>query len=141
GGGPRSRCGRREERLPARAALGRQPEPDDLPLQGDAARREHAGAHGFTEPLEVLRVRGAVVDEEIAVHLRDLGVTAVEAAAAGGVDEAPGAPPRRILERRAARALTDGLMRLAVLRHFLHGGEDGGGVAGAALERRLREDE
>src|SRR5690606_23430598 len=82
----------------------------DLPLQLDAARCAHTRAHGLSEPLDVLSGRLPVVDEEVAVHLRDHGTTDAQAPAAGRVDQFPGAVLGRVLECRAAGALLDRLM-------------------------------
>src|SRR6476619_1668100 len=72
------------------AAL-RQALADDLPLQGHAAGLANASAHSLAQPLDVLGRGVAVVDQEVAVHLRHLGAADAETAAAGLVDQLPGA--------------------------------------------------
>ena len=74
------------------------------------------------------------------MHLGDLRAADAEPATACFVDEAPGAGPRRVLERRAAGALLDRLVALAVVGDLLHLADDLGGIAGRALEQRLGED-
>src|SRR5581483_12262641 len=105
----RSSCQHLYELFTRRMAGRRHAEADDLPLQGHAARLAHARAHGLPQPLDVLGRGVAVVDEEVAVHLRHLGAADAKAAAAGLVDQLPGARARRVLEGRAAGALADGL--------------------------------
>src|SRR5580692_4927362 len=80
----------------------RHPNALDLPLELDAARLVHAPAHLFAQRLDIGGAGVAAVDEEIAVHLRDLRITDDEPATAGGVDELPGLPAGRVLEGRAA---------------------------------------
>ena len=69
-------------------------------------------------------VAGAAVDEEIAVHGRDLRVADDEPAAAGAVDQLPGLGARRVLEGRAAGLFPDRLRGLARAGDALHLGQD-----------------
>src|SRR5437764_7411894 len=85
----------------------RHSDPLDLPVQRDAGILLHALAHGLAQRLDVGGGGTAEVDQEIAVHLRHLGVAELEAPAAGGVDELPGLMSRRVLEGRAAGAALD----------------------------------
>src|SRR5437868_337398 len=62
----------------------------------------------------------AGIDEEIAVHLRDLRAADAQTSAAGGVDQLPRAMARRVLEGRAAGLFANRLRRLAVALHLLH---------------------
>ena len=64
--------------------------------------------------------RVAGVDQEIAVHFRDLRAADAQAPAAGGVDQLPGAVARRILEGRAAGLFADRLRGLAMVLHLVH---------------------
>ena len=50
----------------------------------------HAAAHLLAQRLDLVAARLAVIDEEIAVELRDLRIPQAQAAAAGGVDQLPG---------------------------------------------------
>ena len=74
------------------------------------------------------------------MHLGDLGAADAQAAAAGLVDQLPGAVAGRVLERRAAGALADRLVLLAIVGDLVHLLEDRGRIAGRALVERLRED-
>ncbi len=76
-----------------------------------------SGADGFAERFDVMRGGVADVDQEITVHLRDLGATDLQAATAGSVDQFPGAVAGRILEGRAAGLFPDRLCGLAVGLH------------------------
>src|SRR5688572_17081776 len=60
------------ERFAGRAAGKRLAEADDFPLQRDGRARLDARAYGLAETLDVLGGGAGVVDEEVAVHLRDL---------------------------------------------------------------------
>src|SRR5262249_490241 len=113
---------------------------DDLPLQLVAARSPDPGAHRLAQPLDVLGGGVAVVDQEVAVHVRDLRTADAQAAAAGPVDEPPAALARRVFEGGAAGALLARLVRLAVLGPLVHVLEDRRLLPGAALVERLRED-
>src|SRR3954465_14276904 len=62
----------------------------------------------------------AGIDEEIAVHFRDLRPSHAQAAAAGGVDQFPGAVAGRILEGRAAGLFADRLRGFAMVLHLVH---------------------
>ena len=64
--------------------------------------------------------RRAGVDQEIAVHLRHLRAADTQAAAAGGVDQLPGAVAGRILEGRSAGLFADRLRGLAVVLYLVH---------------------
>src|SRR5690606_4434618 len=70
------------------------------------------------------RGRLPLVDEEIAVHLGNLRAADAQAAAAGRVDELPGAVTRRILEGGSASSLARRLVLLAVLGNLFHLLED-----------------
>ena len=83
-------------------------------------RRLDARAHRLAQALDVLAGGVAVVDQEVAVHLGHLGAADAKAAAAGGVDQLPGAGARRVLEGGAAGALLDRLVGLAVLGDLVH---------------------
>ena len=86
------------------------------------------------------RRRVAVVDEEIAVHLRHMRAAHAQAPAARRVDQLPGAVAGRVLEGRSAGAAFDGLVGFPVLGHIAHGRFDLGWIAGGAFVRRLGED-
>src|SRR5262245_65075353 len=81
----------------------------DLPVERDARCLLHALAHGLAQCLDIGSGRGTEIDQEVAVHLRHLGVADLEPATAGSVDELPGLLPRRVLEGRAAGAALDRL--------------------------------
>src|SRR3712207_5702590 len=87
----------------------RDADPLDLPFELHARHVPHPPADLFPEALDVGGLRLAVVDQEVAVHLRDLRIPAPQAAAPGGVDQLPGLLARRVLEGRAARARVDRL--------------------------------
>src|SRR5215467_7852505 len=109
----------------------------DLPLERHAGFVAHACTHGLAQTLDVLGRGIAVIDEEVAVHVRDFGAADAQTAAAGLIDELPGAGARRVLERGAAGALADRLIGLAIFGHRLHLPQDGGRLGGTALEQRL----
>src|SRR5262249_6757680 len=113
----------------------------DLPIERDAGRLLYAPAHGLTQRLDVGRGRATEIDQEIAMHLRYLGIADLEPAAAGGVDQLPSLATGRILEGRAARAALDWLRRLARLGDLVHLGGNSGRIAGPAGEHRLGEDD
>src|SRR5437764_15353359 len=95
----------------------------------------------------------AGIDEEIAVHFRDLRAADAQTSTAGGVDQLPRAMAWRVLEGRAAGLFADRLRSLAVALHLLHpladrfprvdcppdarGGEDDGGAVGAVAMDEL----
>ena len=62
----------------------------DLPFELDAAVRLHPRAHRLAKLLDVGAGGAALIDEEVAVHLRDMRAADAKPAAAGGVDELPG---------------------------------------------------
>src|SRR5437016_6281450 len=74
------------------------PDPLDLPGKIDAGMLFHPPADGLTERLDVGAARTAEIDQEIAVHLGDLGIADAQAPAAGGIDQLPSLFSRRILE-------------------------------------------
>src|SRR5712672_572105 len=115
----------------------RDPDALDLPFQLHAGIFLHARPHGLAQCLDIGRARVAAVDQEIAVHLRHLGVAHHKAAAAGGVDQLPGFVARRILEGRAAGAALDRLRGLARPGDLVHLGGDLLAIAGPALKQRL----
>src|SRR5690606_16774723 len=97
---------------------------NDLPLKGHARIRLDSCPYGLAQPLDVFRGRLPLVDEEIAVHLGNLRAADAQAAAAGRVDELPGAVTRRILEGGSASSLARRLVLLAVLGNLFHLLED-----------------
>src|SRR5829696_8774324 len=100
----------------------------------------HPSAHFLTQTLNVSGSGIPSIDQEVAVHFRDLRITDDEPPATGGVDELPGLVAGGVLESRAAGLLLDGLGRLARLRDPLHLGLDRRLIARAALKQGLRED-
>ena len=64
--------------------------------------------------------RGSRIDQEIAVHFRDLRAADAQAPAAGGIDQLPGAISRWIFEGRAAGLVADRLGGLAVVLDLVH---------------------
>src|SRR6266702_6655621 len=68
--------------------------------------------------------RVAGVDQEIAMQLRDLRAADAKPAAAGGIDQLPGAVAGRVLEGRAPRFFADRLHGLAMGLHLVHTGAD-----------------
>src|SRR5215216_654868 len=83
----------------------------------------------------------AGIDEEIAVHFRDLRSTDAQAPAAGGVDQFPGAVAGWILEGRSSRLFANRLSRFAMALHLVHPRANGLGVRDRALKARRREDD
>src|SRR5438552_14512035 len=59
-------------------------DPLDLPIEIDARGLLHALTHGLAQRLDVGGSRAAEIDQKVAMHLGDLGVADLEAAAAGG---------------------------------------------------------
>src|SRR5262245_726646 len=112
----------------------------DLPFELDAASLLHPRPHGLAKLLEIGPTRLPLIDEEVAVHLRDLGVADREPAAAGGINELPGFVPRRVLEGRAAGAALDRLRLLAIGGDAVHLSENLRGLACLALEQSFGED-
>src|SRR5690606_12307122 len=112
----------------------------DLPLQLDAARCANARTYGFAEPFDIFGRRLSIVDQEVAVHLRDHRAADAQATTPGCIDQLPGAVVGRVLEGRAAGALLDRLMLLAIGRDLIHGARDVLGLARRPLESRARED-
>ena len=119
----------------------RHSDPLDLPFQLDARRLLHAPAHRLAQGLDIRGGGAAEIDQEVAVHLRNLGVAVFQAAAAGGINELPRFLAGRILERRAAGAALDRLRLLAIGGDVVHLGENLRGIARLALEQNLGEDE
>ena len=76
----------------------------------------------------------AGVDQEVAVHLRDLRAADPEATAAGGVDQLPGLAAGRIREGRAAGLLADRLGAFAMRLDRVHRGLDRRAVGRRALK-------
>src|SRR5580704_3251014 len=95
-----------------------------FPFQFDTGIFLDAGTHRLAERFDIGRGRVAEIDQEIAVHLRNLRFADAQSAAARGIDELPGFLSRRILECGAASAALDRLRRLARLRDLLHLGRD-----------------
>src|SRR6266436_9349641 len=85
--------------------------------------------------------RGTGIDQEVAVHFRDLRVADPQAAAAGGIDQLPGAFARRILEGRAAGLFANRLSGFAVVLHLVHAGADRLRCGDQPLKARGREDD
>src|SRR3954454_14758680 len=98
------------------ASLSRNPHPLDLPLELYAGMLAHPSADLLAEVFDVARTRAAVVDQEVAMQLRDLRRADAQTPAAGGVDHLPRLVVRWILEGRAARAGVNRLRRGARLR-------------------------
>src|SRR5690349_1343709 len=119
----------------------RYPDALDLPLELHARMLPHPAPHVLAQGLDVGRARMAAVDQEIAVHLRYLGVADHEPAAAGSVNELPSLLPRRILECRAARAALDRLGRLARLSDLVHLGSDRVAIPRPTLQQCRGEDQ
>ena len=80
----------------------------------------------------------AGVDEEIAVHFRHLRAADAQAAAAGGIDQFPGAVAGRVLEGRAAGLFADRLRGLAMGLHLVHPRANGFGRGDRARESAPR---
>ena len=83
-----------------------------------------------------MAARIAGIDQEIAVHFRHLGAADAQAAAAGGIDQLPGAVAGRILEGGAAGLFADWLRGLAMGLHLLHPRPNGLGCCDGAAETR-----
>src|SRR5215203_3426809 len=81
------------------------------------------------------------IDEEIAVHFRDLRPADAQAAAAGGIDQFPGAVAGRILEGRSSGLFANRLSRFAMGLHLVHPRANGLRVRDRALKARRREDD
>src|SRR5580700_6465050 len=96
----------------------------DLPLQLDAELGANIGADGLAQFLEVGGGRFPVVDQEIRVLLGETRRPVRLAAPAGCVDQPPGAVALRVLERRAARLLANGLGGLPPSGDLVHAGPD-----------------
>src|SRR4029077_10561923 len=62
----------------------------DLPFELDAARRLHPRANRLAELLDVGAVGFALIDEEVAMHLGDMGAADAQPPAACGIDDLPG---------------------------------------------------
>src|SRR4026208_337511 len=86
----------------------------DLPFEFDTAIFLHPSPHGFAKLLEISPARLPFIYEEVAVHLRDFGVSDRKSPTAGGVDELPRLVPWRVLEGRAAGPALDRLRLLAI---------------------------
>src|SRR5437879_5679817 len=123
------------------------PDPLDFPMQLYTVIRFNPLAHGFAQRFNVMAGGVTGVDQEVAVHFRYLRAADTQAAAAGGIDQLPGAVPRRILEGGAAGLFTNRLSCLAVGLNLVHAcangfwrrdrpaefgrGEDDGGIDAA----------
>src|SRR5215213_1088047 len=83
----------------------------------------------------------AGIDEEIAVHFRDLRPADAQAAAAGGVDQFPGAVAGWILEGRSPRFFANRLSRFAMGLHLVHPRANGLRIRDRALKARRGEDD
>src|SRR5262245_31423484 len=94
--------------------LPRNAEAFDFPFKLDSAGLFHPRAHRLAERLEIGAACIPLVDEKVAVHLRDLSVADGKSTAASRVDELPGLVLRRVLEGRAAGATLDRLHLLAI---------------------------
>src|SRR5215470_16574716 len=88
----------------AAKSLARHSDALDFPLQLDPGGFSHAPTHGFAQRLDVGGGGGAEIDQEVAVHRRDLRFPDRKATAAGGIDELPSLVAGRVLERRSAGA-------------------------------------
>ena len=111
----------------------------DLPLQRDAGALVDALPHSLAERLDVGGARFAEIDQEIAMHLRDLCIADTQSPAAGSVDELPRFPARRIFEGRAAGAASHRLRRFPRFSDLVHFGRDHSGIATRRAKKRLRE--
>src|SRR6266545_4480160 len=81
------------------------------------------------------------VDEEIAVHLRDLRPADAKAPAAGGVDQFPGAVAGWILEGRSSGLFANRLSGFAMSLHLIHLRANGFSVRDGAAETRRGEND
>src|SRR5436190_22736925 len=79
-------------------------DPGDFPFELDAALFFDLAPHQFAELFDFGGGRAAAIDQEITMHLRDLGGAIAQSAAAGSIDQLPGLAARRILESRTAGA-------------------------------------
>src|SRR5215207_3499553 len=129
-----------ENRIHFSARCASDPDPLDFPFELHARHLANAAAYLFAQALDIGRGGGAVVDQEIAVHLGDLGIADAKSPAARRIDQFPRLLARRVLEGGAARA---GILRLrggTRLGNGVHLAKDLGGIAGTALEQSLGED-
>src|SRR5450631_4114887 len=83
----------------------------------------------------------AGIDQEVAVQLRDLRAADPQSAAAGGIDQLPGAFARRILEGRAAGLFANRLRGFAVVLHLVHARADRLGRGHQAAKARGGKDD
>ena len=58
-------------------------------MQSDARMVENLSAHGFSQRFQILRSCDAVIDEEIAMLLRNLRVSNPKPATTGGINQLP----------------------------------------------------
>src|SRR4051812_13891686 len=98
-------------------------------------------AHGFAQSFNVMARGVTGVDKEVAVHFRHLRAADLEAPAAGGIDQLPGAVARRVLEGGATGLFTNRLSRFAVGLNLVHARANGfGGCHGPAELGRSEDD-
>src|SRR5260370_32760098 len=79
-----------------------EPDPANFPFELAPGACLHPGADELAAILDIGRAGVAQVDQEIAVHLRDLGVAEFQPAATRLFDQLPGLLPRWFLEGRSA---------------------------------------
>src|SRR4051794_27611293 len=130
---------RRREWSSASALL--DPDPLDFPVQLDSRIRFNPLAHGFTQRFNIIPGGVTGIDEEIAVHFRDLRPAHAQAPAAGGVDQFPGAVAGGILEGRPSGLFANWLSRFAVGLHLVPPRANGLGVRDRAAKTRRGEDD
>src|SRR6266699_1761187 len=99
------------------------------------------GTHGLAEGFDIMPGCVAGVDQEIAVQFRYLRAADLQAAAAGGVDQLPGAMTKRVLEGRAAGLFANRLSGFAVVLHLVHARADGLGRGHQPAKPRGCEDD
>ncbi len=80
------------------------PDSADLPLQLDAGRLLHLGAHGLAQRLDVVAGGRAGVDEKVCSASATPPRADADTAHPGGVDQLPGAVARRVLEGASRRS-------------------------------------
>jgi hypothetical protein len=109
-------------------------DPLDFPMQLYTRIRFNPLAHGFAQHFNIMPGGVAGVDEEVAVHFRDLRPAHPQTPAAGGVDQLPGAVAGRVLEGRAAGLFANRLSGFAMGLHLVHPRANGLGVRDLAAK-------
>src|SRR6185295_10831734 len=110
-------------------------------MQLDSRMRFNPLAHGFAQRFNIMAGGVTGVDEEIAVHFRDLRPADTQAPAAGGVDQFPSAVSGRILEGRSAGLFANRLSGFAVALHLVHPRANGLGVRDRTAKTRRSKDD